>query len=187
MPFTRALILSCLLSGFLSSALAQNNLPDDSIYQLQSHWQNQRGEPFALAYLAGKTQVISLIYTHCEHTCPTIIANMQAIQKALPDDLEDKVGFVLVSLTPDSDTPEVLAAFAQRRGLDAKHWTLLTGDQGDVRNLAMVLGVKYKPAADNEVSHSNLLSVIDAQGRLLFQELGLQSSADAVVQRIIQN
>ena len=128
-----------------------------------------------------------MIYTHCEHTCPTIVATMQAIQKALPEQWRDKVGFVLVSLTPDSDTPAVLADFAKQRNLNPDHWTLLTGDASDVRSLAMVLGVKYNMAANNEVSHSNLLSVVDAQGRLLFQEKGLASSAKALAERITQD
>jgi protein SCO1/2 len=183
MKFTAFLILSY----SFSVALAQNNLPEDSIYQLQSHWQNQRGDSLSLADLAGKKQVISMIYTHCEHTCPTIVSNMRAIQEALPDQWQDKVRFVLISLTPDSDTPSVLTAFAKRHRLDSKRWTLLTGGPNDVRNLAMVLGVKYKAVTNNEVSHSNILSVIDAQGRLLFQEMGLTTSAKAVAERISQN
>jgi protein SCO1/2 len=40
-----------------------------------------------------------------------------------------------------------------------------------VRSLAMALNIKYKKMNDNEVSHSNLLSVLDTKGRIIFQQL----------------
>lgn len=35
----------------------------------------------------------------------------------------------------------------------------------------MALNIKYKKMNDNEVSHSNLLSVLDTKGRIIFQQL----------------
>ncbi|WP_341503561.1 SCO family protein [Gallaecimonas sp. GXIMD4217] len=173
------------LAAMLASGLAQAKLPDDSLYQLDSHWQNQDAGHFMLPALQGKKQVVGMIYTHCLHTCPMIVANMQSVQKALPEGERDKVGFVLVSLTPDSDTPKVLKDFANKRGL-GEDWTLLTGTESDVRALALALNIQYKATMDGEVAHSNAVSVLDEQGRLLFQEVGLPQGAKAMAERVLK-
>lgn len=163
---------------------AQN--PPDSIYQLDSQWRDQDGSVRTLGSFAGKKQVVSLIYTHCLHTCPTIVSTMQAIEHELPTAERQNVGFMLVSLTPDSDTPAVMKDFAKKRQLDLNNWVLLTGTESDVRGLAMVLNIKYQSTPSNEVNHSNLITVLDDAGRILFQEVGVISNANKVVKKISQ-
>jgi protein SCO1/2 len=67
-------------------------------------------------------------------------------------------------LMPTTDTPDVLKAYAEKRGLDG--WLLLSGNDEDVRTLAMVLDVKYVPAGQTEISHSNLITILDTQGTI---------------------
>lgn len=155
-------------------------IPNDSVYQLPSQWHDQNNNPLQLAQLGGKRQIVSMIYTHCLHTCPTIVATMKAVEDKLTPEQKSDVGFVLISLTPDSDTPAVLKDFAQNRKL-SDNWTLLTGDASDVRALSMALNVKYKDTADNEVAHTNLMTVLDGQGRILFQELGIPGKDKDVI------
>ncbi len=160
-------------------------LPSDSIYQLDSQWKNQDGKEITLAQFAGKKQLFSMIYTHCLHTCPTIVSTMQAIEKQyVSKSNKEPIGFVLISLTPDSDTPKALKAFAKERKLSSQHWTLLTGDMSDVRNLAMALNVKFKNTEDNEVAHSNLITALNASGKVLFQEQGEISKVSTIIQKL---
>ena len=166
-------------------AKQNNGLPDDSIYHLNSEWVTQDEQTINIKSLAGKRQLISLIYTHCMHTCPTIVATMQNIEKRLPQEVLNNTEFVLVSLTPDSDTPGVLKDFAEKRKLNLERWTLLTGDPQDVRSLAMALNVRYKKSEDNEVAHSNVFTLIDEQGRILFQEVGDINKVDETVEKIV--
>nr|WP_306288192.1 SCO family protein [Pseudoalteromonas sp. WY3] len=86
---------------------------------------------------------------------------------------------MLVSLTPDTDTPAVLKEFAQSRKLNLQNWSLLTGTPQDVRSLAMVLNIKFQNIDNNEVNHSNLMTGLDEQGRIKFQELGVINAAIA--------
>ncbi|AOE49257.1 SCO family protein [Kangiella sediminilitoris] len=177
--------------GFLLALTAQpegraKELSEASIYHLDSEWITQDKATINIKDLKGKKQVVSLIYTHCMHTCPTIVATMQEIQKTLPVEYQDKVGFVLISLTPGSDTPEVLKSFAERRKLDPEYWTLLTGTPRDVRTLAMAMNIKYKKSDDNEVAHSNLMTVLDEEGRILFQQVGNIDKANETLTRIIK-
>lgn len=178
--------LAVLLMLFVSTVHAESPtpLPDNSVYHLGGEWRNQDNTAMPLAALAGKQQVISLIYTHCLHTCPTIVAVMQQIERKLPAKVLANTGFVLVSLTPDSDTPETLKEFAGKRKLSPARWTLLTGDPQQVRALAMALNVRYKRSDDNEVAHSNLFTLLDAEGRIVFQETGDMANVDSAVKRI---
>jgi len=177
-------VLIFLLVLSVNSLSAQQALPGDSIYQLQSEWTTQNNTKLHLKELSGKTQIVSMIYTHCLHTCPTIVATMQALERKIPEAQRRKYGFVLVSLTPESDTPAVLKEFAKSRKLDEKRWTLLTAKSGDVRNLAMALNVQYKNMEDNEVAHSNVYTILDEQGRFIFQEIGDISKVDSVIERM---
>ena len=150
------------------------DFPEDSVYLLESEWQTQDSNNIYLSYLAGKKLILSMTYTSCQHTCPTIVSNMQAIENNLAEADRDNVSFVLVSLMPQSDTPEVLKTYANKRGL--KGWTLLSGHEDDVRMLAMVLDIKYKAVANNEIAHSNLITILDDQGRIVRQINGAESN-----------
>lgn len=159
-------------------------VPQDSVYQLDSKWLDQDGNELTLSSFSGKKQVLSLIYTHCLHTCPTIVSTMQAIESKLSDDEKNEVGFILVSLTPESDSPEVMLDFAQKRQLNTNNWRLLTGSAEDVRSLAMVLNIKYQNVKDNEVNHSNLMTGLDRQGRVKFQETGVINNAEKAFKKL---
>ena len=180
----RSLALLLTLVGGLVHAESPAPLPDDSVYHLNSQWLDQDSKSLPLASLAGKQQIVALIYTHCMHSCPTIVAVLQQIERQLPEEVLADTGFVLVSLTPGSDTPATLKTFAEKRQLSPTRWTLLTGDPQDVRALAMALNVRYKRSEDNEVAHSNVFTLLDAEGRIVFQETGDMAKVESAVKRI---
>ncbi|MBL4631038.1 MAG: SCO family protein [Paraglaciecola sp.] len=184
--FNRVILIKLIgLTLLLAVSTARSaTLPQDSIYQLKSIWIDQDGNKRLLSSYSGKKQVLSLIYTHCLHTCPTIVSTMQAIEHKLSDDEKQDVEYILVSLTPDTDTPEVMRDFAKKRNLNLQSWSLLTGSAEDVRDLAMVLNIKYQNVADNEVSHSNIISGLDRQGRIKFQEIGVISNAETLANKL---
>ena len=157
---------------------------DFSVYDLPSPWRDQDGRDRPLASLAGRTQVMAMVYTNCTHTCPTIVAEMQRLQAALPAEARDGVGFVLVSLDPARDTPEQLKKFAASFRLDLAAWTLLTGDDEQVRELAALLGIRYRAEADAQISHSNTYLVLDADGRMVHRQDGVGSGTGPALARI---
>lgn len=174
----------CLLPTHITASSISNGLEKDSIYQLSSTWIDQNNTPFQLKSLLGKKQIVSMIYTHCMHSCPTIVATMQAIEEQLSASKNNKVSFLLVSLTPESDTPKVLKSFADNRKLSPENWTLLSGNVSDVRGLAMALNIKYKSTGENEVAHSNLLTALDEQGRILFQQIANMNNIQQIIERL---
>ena len=112
-----------------------------------------------------------MVYTHCEHACPRIIADMKSLRARLGD-VGDRVGYALVSIDPERDDVERLRAFAEKTGL-GEGWTLLRGPEGSVRELAAVLGVRYRRVSELDFLHSNLLSVLDPAGVVIHRQVGL--------------
>ena len=170
--------LFALMSLLCQPVLAE--YPGNSIYQLDSTWLTQDSQSMSLRELAGNKIILSMTYTSCQHTCPTIVSNMQAIENQLSTAEREKVKFVLVSLMPTTDSPDVLKAYEEKRGLDG--WLLLSGSDEDVRTLAMVLDVKYQPAGEAEISHSNLITILDTQGRIGHKIQGTSLNLNSAVE-----
>lgn len=154
-------------------ALQAGELSDYSIYHLDAEWWDQHGGRRTLATLAGRVQVVSMVYTHCAHTCPRILTEMKRLEAELAGTPGVGAGFVLVSLDPERDTPDRLASFARATHLDPARWTLLGGAEDDVLELATLLGIKYRRESATDFSHSNALLVLDAAGEIVFRQLGL--------------
>ena len=144
-----------------------------SIYHSQSVWTDQHGQERRLESLRGRPQVVAMLYTSCPLACPRIMLDMKRIEGDLPPGQRDDVGFLIVSIDPERDTPEQLASFASGSRLDPDRWTLLTGDEGDILELAALLGVQYRQTGPGEWVHSNLITVLDADGRVVHRQLGL--------------
>jgi cytochrome oxidase Cu insertion factor (SCO1/SenC/PrrC family) len=87
-----------------------------SVYDLESVWRDQHGTERTLASLRGRPQVLSLVYTNCKSICPFTVAAMQLVEQQVGD----QAGYVLVSLDPERDSPERLAAYAAERRLSSR-------------------------------------------------------------------
>ncbi len=146
---------------------------DHSVYNLESTWRDQHDRERTLASLAGRVQVVAMVYTHCGRTCPQVLLDMKRIEGSVAGEHPGEVGFVLVSIDPERDTPERLARFAEGARLDPARWTLLNGSDADVLELAALLGVKYRREGGTEFSHSNVLTVLDRNGEVAHRQLGL--------------
>lgn len=142
---------------------------DESIYNVSSSWRNRYNQQLQLSELRGKIQVLAMVYTHCEHACPRILADMKRIRDSLTDQALMQTNFVIVSIDPERDTPDRLEEFADENNLDEEKWTLLNGSTGDVLELAALLGVKYKRISDTDFTHSNMITVLNKDGEVVHQ------------------
>ena len=152
-----------------------------SLYELTGTWRTQDDARFKLAELRGQPVLFAMVYTSCRATCPMTVADMRAIEARLDAATRARVRFVLVSFDPKHDTPAVLRAFATAHALDDR-WTLLTGNESDVRDLAAAVGMKIRATADGFV-HSNIISVLDADG-LIRSQVGLREDPATSVRAI---
>jgi protein SCO1/2 len=143
-----------------------------SVYQVGSTWHDDTGKPITLASLSGRPVVLAMFYTGCENACPIIVSEMKRILGALPSDSRLSPRMILVSFDSDRDLPEVLHLYRDRMRLGSD-CVLLHGQPDDVRELAMVLGVRYAKDARGEFSHTNLITILNPAGEIVFQRSGL--------------
>ena len=159
-------------------------ITDLSIYNLPEKWTNQDGKDIELKELRGKVLVMVMIYTSCKTACPRLVADMRHIEERIPKEYKDKVQLVLVSIDPTVDTPERLKEFSIENQMTGNQWTFLRSNEENTREFAAVLAVNYKKISPIDFSHSNIISVFNAEGELAFQQEGLGVSYDKTVSKI---
>ena len=146
---------------------------DKSLYQTESKWTTDTRKQIPLAQLQGRPQVVVMFFASCQYACPVIVNDLKRIEAALQPELRARIGFTLVTFDTRRDTAEVLANYRASRQLPAQTWTLLRGEPDDVLELAALLGVKYKADANGQFAHSNIITVLNARGEIVHQQVGL--------------
>ena len=139
---------------------------------------SQDGTPVALADLRGKIVAVTFIYTSCTDTCPMLTALMAYVQDKLGPDFGERIAFVSITVDPERDTPNVLKQYADTFGADLKGWAFLTGAPGDIRDVTRRYGVFAAKNAKGEVDHTFLTSIVDRNGVLRVQYLGVRFDPD---------
>jgi len=127
------------------------------------------GQPVDTARLRGRYRLVFFGFTHCPDVCPTALAAMRDIEKQLPAaKLEDRVGFVFISVDPERDDLKTLGDYA---GFFSKSILAATADHPRLGALTRELGVLYvreaTTAPDYNVDHSAAVFVLDPEGRLV--------------------
>lgn len=163
---------------------AQTNYTDKSLFLLDSTWTSDTGRSVKLGVLRGKPQVVAMIFASCQFTCPLTVSDLQRIEAALPPDLRTNVGFTLITFDSVRDTPKVLHAYRAEHGLSTQNWTLLRGEPDDVQELAALLGVVYRQDAKGDFAHSNLITVLNAEGEIVLQQPGINLPPDEIVAKL---
>ena len=153
----------------------------ESIYQLKTISTDQDGKSTALGVYEGHPVVISMFYASCPYSCPALIDRLKLFEKNLDENTKKNVRFLLISFDPENDTPEELQKIMQKYHLDASRWKLLQAEENQVREIAAVLGIKYRKTQDGGFNHSSLISILDKEGKIQMQyETGKFSAEDAV-------
>ena len=144
----------------------------ESIYGLDLALVDQDGRSLQLDDLRGSVVVAAMMYSSCKSVCPRVTEDMKGIEQQLGAEA-GRVRFVLFSLDPGRDTAAALSGFAREHGLDPARWRLLATTEDGVRDLAAVLGVKYRQAEGGEIAHSAMIFVIDRDGMVRHRQVGL--------------
>jgi protein SCO1/2 len=136
--------------------------------------------------LAGKIWVADFIYTTCPGPCPLITAGMAKLQDAVAHD--PQVQLVSFTVDPQTDTPAILAKYADQFGADPNRWWFLTGPEKPLYDLIqkgfyqVVQDNRGQPPQEgqNTVTHSTKLALVDADGtvRGFYDGVGTSGRAD---------
>lgn len=143
---------------------------------------NQDGKRVGLKDLRGKVLAITFIYASCTDTCPLLTAKMAGIQNRLGPAFGERVYFVSITVDPERDTPEVLQRYAEAHKANPTGWAFLTGTPAEIRDVAKRYGIYYKKMPGGDVDHTFLTSLVDHNGVLRVQYMGVRFNPDEMLQ-----
>jgi protein SCO1/2 len=89
--------------------------------------------------MKGKIIMINFFFTDCDAICPMMTENLANVQELLGPRVGTEIFMASITLDPEHDTPEVLAAYAKTYGI-GPGWDLLTGQKDDIELLRHRLG-----------------------------------------------
>ncbi len=135
---------------------------------------NQDGQRASLSALRGKVVAITFIYTTCVDTCPLLTAKMASLQSRLGGNFGPRVQFLSITVDPARDTPAVLKRYAEGHGAQGAGWAFLTGTPSEIQVVAKHYGVYYRKTSRGDVDHTFLTSLVDQEGILRVQYLGVR-------------
>lgn len=156
----------------------------ESLYHMTAKWANQNGETVQLDDFRGRPVMVVMFYGQCTGTCPVLIQRTWKLYSELGESARDRLQVLAVSFDYKKDTPKALKAYAESEQLDLPGWNFVTGQHSDIRELAMLLGVQYRERSDGHFEHSNLITVLDDEGKIAVRNEGitgeLKSTATAI-------
>jgi protein SCO1/2 len=144
-------------------------------FQLTDH----NGQPRSLKDFAGKVVVIFFGYTQCPDVCPTSMAELAEVKRALGKD-GDKLQGLFVTIDPERDTSAVLKAYM---GNFDPGFLALRGTPEQTAVVAKDFKVFYKKVGGQTptsytMDHSAGSYVFDTQGRVrLYTRYGSGAAA----------
>ena len=176
---TRLLAVAGIVLAFgLPTHARETPLPSDSVYQLDVQLLDQAGKRQPWRAQRGKPRLVAMFYTSCQYICPLIVDSGKAIERQLSATEQARIGITLISMDPVRDTPKALSVVVAKRKLDTRRWTLASPRKDDVRQVAGVLGVRYRELAGGEFNHTSALVLLDADGRVLARTEKMGSQPD---------
>ena len=141
----------------------------------------QDGVRLALKELRGKVLAVTLIFASCADTCPLLTAKMAGIQNSLGSDFGKKVHFVSITVDAERDTPEVLKSYGEAHKANAAGGAFLTGTSAEIREVAKRYGIYYKKTPRGDVDQTFLTSLVDQNGILRVQYMGVKFNPDEML------
>ncbi|UVE18173.1 SCO family protein [Pseudomonas sp. LS44] len=110
--------------------------------------------------IRDKVVAVNMMYASCGDRCPTMTANLLAVQKLLGARAGRDVFFYSLTLQPELDTPAVLKEYAEKYRIKAG-WQFLTGDPADMERVRLRLGFyDINPLLDaNKANHTGMIRI----------------------------
>ena len=161
----------CCKTGHNTETEKALEISTESVFLLESQWENQQAEQKNLSDYGGKIIVGAMIFTNCPSACPRIVADIKLIESSLTEDERNQIQFLLISMDPERDNPAQMRRFAKDHRLNG--WEIIRSDKSATMEIANVLGVRVKPLKEGGFDHSNIIQLLNAKGEIVFQQHGL--------------
>ncbi|MCX2861208.1 SCO family protein [Paucibacter sp. PLA-PC-4] len=148
-------------------------------YARQLNLSDQDGQPRTLGDFKGKVLVVFFGFTQCPDVCPTTMAELAQVKKALGPD-GDRVQGIFVTVDPERDTAALLKAYLA--SFDPS-FVALRGSEEQTKAVAKEFKVYYakvpgKTEGSYTMDHTAASFLFDAQGRVrVFSRYGSGAQA----------
>lgn len=186
--FTIAVLSVIILSLFYNALKPKKQLPIytpamvnpelvDSLVQHENNklkhtiadfsFKNQNNEIITQNDYEDLIYVADFFFTTCPTICPIMTDNMVWLQEQIKDMPDVKL--LSFSVTPEIDTPKVLRAYADEKGVLDNKWNLLTGDKKEIYYLARQSFLAVKTATVGELYdmvHTENFILVDKNKRI---------------------
>lgn len=127
---------------------------------------NQNGKTITNKDFEGKVYVVEFFFTTCPSICPIMNKKMITIQNEFYGN--PNFGIASFSITPDIDTPKVMAEYRKTHNITSKNWHMLTGKSQESVYALSNKGFKlYAGTGDGDhggFEHSGLFALVDKKG-----------------------
>lgn len=131
---------------------------------------DQTGREFALEELRGRVVLVTGIYAACSTACPQILIQTRELLASLPADVRARVSVLALSLNPEYETTELMAAVASNYGFVHPEFRYLNGKPGVMHDvLDRMQFARFRDPKTGLIEHANLLMVLDAGGRIAYR------------------
>ena len=128
---------------------------------------NQNGKTITEQDYKNKIYVADFFFTTCLTICPIMTKNMAAVQEEIasyPD-----VMLLSHSVTPQIDTVAQLRRYADEKGVLDEKWNLVTGDKGQIYELARKSYLAVKTDGNGgefDMVHTENFILVDKERRI---------------------
>ncbi|MCP9290113.1 SCO family protein [Gracilimonas sediminicola] len=167
-----------------SATLKAEKVSEHSMYHLKAEWITHRNESVTLSQFKGEPVIVVMFYGNCTQVCPILIRDTWRLYNSIDESLRSSVNVLAVSFDRENDSPEVLKKYAEYEQLNIEGWHFVTAKEADIRSLAMMLGVQYVKKSDGEFAHSNLVSVLDTEGKVAVRVEGLNQPMVSAARKV---
>lgn len=147
---------------------------------------DQHGELFLSEGARGNYVIVNFIFTRCTvpHMCPAATRRMAETQQLARERGIENLRLVSITLDPDYDTPGILAAYGDSRGIDFANFHFLTGPEQVIADLTEQMGILSRDHPEEIIQHTMSTTLIDPVGRIFYRVPGSNWSAEAFIRQI---
>ena len=150
---------------------------------------DQSGQTFTNEDLRRQFVLYDFTYTGCQPPdCPQTNAIMQDVYRRLGEAQTGgvPVSLVTISFDPERDTPQQLAAYAQKLGADTERWHFLTGEPNRLKSIIGGGFGAYYESKDGGFTFSPTMVLVDGLGivRAVYNNRTTLPDADRILRHL---
>jgi len=131
---------------------------------------DQNGASVDLNDYKGKVVLVTAFYATCGHTCPRIMQQVRGVVDTIPEDLQNDLIIMPITMDPKTDTPPKLKIFAKMQKMSSPNYHFLSGDAEPVNAVLDSFSIARKVNSETgDIDHANLIYLIDRKGLIAYR------------------